>query len=430
MDIRGDEGPQVFAELGKNLWEMVRLTRASREDVLEMVEIHGRERLDRALSRGKGLVVVTGHLGSWELMAAHWSALGYPVNVVATPLKDPKLDALLVSMRERFGARNIPRGGGGRDLLRALRRKEIVAILIDQDTRVPGVYVDFMGTEAHTPAGVVRLVMRSGAPVISMAIHRRGDGGHLIEVGQEIEMRITEDVEEDVRENTARLSKAVETFIRLHPRQWVWMHERWKTRPPWEKRVRGNAFLGAALMIPVLAAGCGVPTEEPVREELMRIPDQVIADFQRTETREGALVWKLKAARGEVYQSDHQVDLREMTVDFYDEQGVRHSRLSADSGRVDSQTQDMEARGHVVVENHEGVVLQTNQLRWVSDEELIRSEEEVLIIRGESRLRGRGFVGDPTLERFRILEEVDAVVPEAELGFDEETDDASGGGKE
>ena len=105
------------------------------------------------------------------------------------------------------------------------------AILIDQDTRVPGVYVDFMGTEAHTPAGVVRLVMRSGAPVVSMAIHRDHNGRHIIEVGPEIEMSSTDDFEEDVRENTARLSKAVESFIRLHPQQWVWMHERWKKQP-------------------------------------------------------------------------------------------------------------------------------------------------------------------------------------------------------
>jgi LPS export ABC transporter protein LptC len=131
-------------------------------------------------------------------------------------------------------------------------------------------------------------------------------------------------------------------------------------------------------------------------------------------------VWRLEAARGDIHDRQNRVGLREMTVDFFDENGVFLSKLRADSGSVDSRTEDMEAIGDVRVESEEGSVLRTSRLRWDSGGRLMRTDREVEITRGDDRVRGRGFEGDPGLARFTILERVSATVRDgAERGTPE-----------
>jgi len=186
----------------------------------------------QARARGKGLIAVTGHLGNWELIPVYFSLKGIPVNVIARRLNDPRLDRLVVGYREKRGIRNIDRDLGARTAFRCLRRGEALGVLIDQDTRVESVFVDFMGRQASTPVGPAALAMRTGAPVVPVATYRDRDGRHIIEVGAPIELAAEGTERELLRENTERLSKAVEKYILCHPEQWVWIHERWKTEPP------------------------------------------------------------------------------------------------------------------------------------------------------------------------------------------------------
>ena len=222
---------QVFVDLGKNAVDAFRLRITSEEELRRMVREEGFEHLDHALAQGKGVIALTGHIGNWELLGAYVAMRGYPLHVVGRRLNNPRLDRLVVENREGAGVRNIARGRGTRAILRALRRGEMVGFLIDQDTKVDGVFVDFFGRPAYTPIGPVVLAMKTGASIVPVAIHRKVDGTHHVVVRKAISLVHTGDEMEDRRVNTERCSKALEWFIREHPTQWVWMHRRWKTRP-------------------------------------------------------------------------------------------------------------------------------------------------------------------------------------------------------
>ncbi|HID96313.1 MAG TPA: hypothetical protein EYP53_09720 [Candidatus Latescibacteria bacterium] len=222
---------EAFFDLGANAVDAVRLEAMSKEQVLDIVKAEGLEHLDAALEAGKGVIVVSGHIGNWELLAAYIAARGYPLNVVARELYDPRLNRILVSTRERFGTKNLTRGKDTRRIVRALKRGEIVAFLIDQDTKVDGIFVDFFGRPAHTPVGPVVLAMKTGAPLLPIAIHREEDGLHHVVVRRCIQVGTTGTRTEKIRNSTARCSRLLEEFISQHPTQWVWMHQRWKTRP-------------------------------------------------------------------------------------------------------------------------------------------------------------------------------------------------------
>jgi len=225
----------VFANLGRNMADAFRLARYNSSNIDTITRVSGLHILDAALKKGRGVIALTGHIGNWELMGAFLAMKGYRVNVVGATIYDPRLDALVVGNRQNSGLHYIERGAATREILRALRRNEIVGLLIDQDTtRVDGVFVNFMGRKAYTPVGPVMLAMKTHAVIVPMAVHINEKGLHVIEIRDEIELEFSRDVEQDRIRNTQRCSDALEQFIREHPTQWVWMHERWKTRPAGE----------------------------------------------------------------------------------------------------------------------------------------------------------------------------------------------------
>lgn len=220
----------TFRMLGRNAVEALRLPLFAGAGLENHVRVHGREHLDRALARGKGVLCVTGHIGCWELMAV-WVARHYPLAVVGATLYDPRLDEILLREREQAGYRTLPRSAAGtKALLRWFRKGGVVGMLIDQDTRVDGEFVDFFGQPAYTPAGMVLLAERTGAPLVPMAIHMNDDSTHTIEIRPEIFLEDTGAARADRIANVLKCSKSVEDFIREHPTQWVWMHERWRTQ--------------------------------------------------------------------------------------------------------------------------------------------------------------------------------------------------------
>ncbi|MCK5525505.1 MAG: lysophospholipid acyltransferase family protein [Candidatus Latescibacteria bacterium] len=221
---------EVFVHLGKNAVDMMRMGSSTKQELDRIVSSEGLEHLDRASEEGKGVLLLSGHIGNWELLGAYLAMKGYPLSVVGKSLNNPRLDRLLVAHRERFGLRNIARGKATRQILRALHRGEFVGFLIDQDTKVEGAFVDFFGRPAYTPTGPVTLSLKLGAPIVPVAIHRERDNTYHLVVRPRIELIRTGDETEDRRINTATCSKILEEFIREYPAQWVWMHRRWKTK--------------------------------------------------------------------------------------------------------------------------------------------------------------------------------------------------------
>ena len=225
-------GKQVFGDLGRNMADAFMLSRFNSQNIDHYVKIKGLENLDQALSQKRGVIALTGHIGNWELLGAYLSMKGYPVSVVGAPIYDPRLDELVVKNRVHSGMHYIPRGNATREIIRVLRRNEIVGILIDQDTRrVDGVFVDFLGFKAYTPVGPVVLAMKTNSLIVPMAIHMDKKGFHHIEILKPLKLRFSRDSVQDRVYNTRLCNDVLSYFIRKHPTQWVWMHERWKTKP-------------------------------------------------------------------------------------------------------------------------------------------------------------------------------------------------------
>ncbi|MCK9461906.1 MAG: lysophospholipid acyltransferase family protein [Proteobacteria bacterium] len=216
----------VFAQLGLSAVEVCRLRH--RPAVADSVAIPegSRRALEAALREGRGVVFATGHLGNWELMAVALARAGFPITAIAKESYDPRFTRLVEDERRRLGVEVIHRGrpGSSAATLRALRAGRVIGLLIDQDTRVPGTFVPFFGAPAFTPTGAAALAVRTGAPLVVGSIRRTPRGGHVVEVD-----RCEPPV--DTAEGTASLTAALERRIRRHPSQWVWFHERWKTRP-------------------------------------------------------------------------------------------------------------------------------------------------------------------------------------------------------
>ncbi len=220
---------RCFVHLGKSMLEVM-LMKPGR--LAGVVEIRGEECLRDALSRGKGVVWVTGHIGNWELMA-HAIAQKYPVSVIAAPIEPEQVNDMIVGMRARMGVKTIlrTRPGASKELIRAFRENLVLGILIDQDTDVESAFVDFMGRPAWTPTAAASMAIKFGAPVIFGHIKRGAGDRHAIVIEGPLDITITGDREKDIIANTAMLTKKIEDCIHKDPEQWVWMHRRWRRQP-------------------------------------------------------------------------------------------------------------------------------------------------------------------------------------------------------
>jgi len=235
---------KCYEHFGKSAAEFAWLGRADRDTILRSVTVEGREHLDRSLAQGRGVLFLTAHLGNWELMAVVCNLLGYRLFPVARPLDNPWLNRLVDRIRKRHGSMVISKKGESapRDLIQALRDGSCVGILLDQNMATyNGVFVNFFGRPACTAKGLVLIARRTGTPVVPAFIARETDGRHRIMILPPVVLSHERDVKADVITNTARCTAVIERMVRRYPDQWLWMHRRWKTRPPAESSASGAA---------------------------------------------------------------------------------------------------------------------------------------------------------------------------------------------
>lgn len=229
---------QTFIGLGRAALELAAI-RSFDPRLERYVELSPPTLLQEVIARGKGMVFVTGHLGNWELLARRIARAGVPNAVIAKAGADPGLNELAEQFRAGGGVATLWRESPdtGRAIIRTFRQGKALGILIDQDTKVQGVFVPFFGREAFTPRAAADLALRFGAPVVVGTIHRRGprpEDGHRLEVTELPFAAEPPDREAEVIRLTAACTVVLEEAIRRHPTEWVWMHERWKTRPSGE----------------------------------------------------------------------------------------------------------------------------------------------------------------------------------------------------
>lgn len=199
------------------------------------VVFEGKENLDKALARGKGVLAVTAHFGNFPLMMLYCARMGYKTSCIIRPTRDPVIEEFLVKKRNELGLKTIyavPRQQCVTESIRALRNNEVVFVLLDQNFGANGgVFVDFFGQKAATATGPVVLARRTGAAILPMFITRQKDDTHKICIEPIFEVEERADEEETLLVNTSRITQLIERYIRRYPYEWGWMHRRWKSRP-------------------------------------------------------------------------------------------------------------------------------------------------------------------------------------------------------
>jgi KDO2-lipid IV(A) lauroyltransferase len=219
-----------FENLGRTVAEFA-LADTRLEELLALVDLEGTEHLHAALAGGRGVFLLTGHCGNWELLSARVSREA-PVTGLARSMANPLVDAAIEARRRAAGARTINTVDAARGILQLLRRGEGVGILLDQNAlRNERVFVPFLGRPASTNFGLAMFALKTGAPVLPVFSARRPDGRHRAWIGPPIPLADTGDRAARIGVSTARFTAAIEAYVRTYPEQWFWVHNRWKRTP-------------------------------------------------------------------------------------------------------------------------------------------------------------------------------------------------------
>ncbi len=224
----------VFTSLGRQLAELCLFPRYTSQNVSQVVIYDGFENFDRAAQLGKGVLFLTGHLGGWELSAFAHSLYGHPLRFVMRPLDNPYLDQLVRHYRTMHGNIPILKDDPVRELLRSMKEGATVGILMDTNMMPPqGIFVNFFGIPACTPSGLARIALRTDAAVVpGFTIWDPVLRKYRLRFDPALKLVRTGDNHSDIVANTQLFTKVIEDFVRRYPDQWLWVHRRWKTRPP------------------------------------------------------------------------------------------------------------------------------------------------------------------------------------------------------
>ena len=217
-----------FKNLGRSFAEVIKIYYGLGRKIFDVVHIEGIENLHVARAKGKGVLLITGHCGNWELLALSASARLFPISIVARPVNNPYINSFVESARKKYGNRVIDKKGALKPVIQGLKNNDCIGILMDQAV-IPeeGYVIDFLGRGAWTTKMPALIARKTGAAAIPAFIHRENHG-HRIRLYPEVELSPADDKEEAVRTDTARFSGFIEEYIRGHPAEWLWIHRRWK----------------------------------------------------------------------------------------------------------------------------------------------------------------------------------------------------------
>jgi KDO2-lipid IV(A) lauroyltransferase len=228
---------RFWQHLGRVIVEFLRSPALSAAEIDRLVDVdpEGFARFEQAYAGGKGAIVVTAHFGNFELLGSIWSRRNLKVTAITKRLSRNAFNDFWLEQRKRAGLLEVPDTGSIRDILAVLRRREILAIMIDQNM-IPrrAVFAPFFGKPAATTPAPAVFAGRSGAPVFLVLMHRLPGGRHRVSIDGPIAFDHTADRDADVLAFTAKLNALLEAHVRAEPESWYWIHRRWKTRPPAE----------------------------------------------------------------------------------------------------------------------------------------------------------------------------------------------------
>lgn len=223
---------EVFTNFGRASAELgIKLNMDDKEKYFRNLEVINKHYPEAAYARGKGIINLVPHMGCWEALPRAFLLMGFQAGSVVQTLGNDKINDWVVKNREFKGFKVLPRGSSYKTILQFLKQNNSLGMLIDQDTNVKSVFVDFYGKPAYTPIGAAMLALDSDATVFGTSYVRDKGNNYQLIYGPPLEITRTDDRKDDIRVNTERFHKEVERMIRKYPTQWGWMHDRWKTTP-------------------------------------------------------------------------------------------------------------------------------------------------------------------------------------------------------
>jgi Kdo2-lipid IVA lauroyltransferase/acyltransferase len=221
---------KAYQNLALNAVEHICLSNMNREKLQRIVKIEGEEILQKALAKKKGVIFVGGHFGNWEYMGGVVSSMGYKIVYIVAEIGNNYIDRMVNENRRNMGVEVINKGASTRGVFKALRNNCGVAMLMDQDAGVNGIFVDFFGRPCSTPSGPALFALKTGAAVLFISPVRQEDGS-ICASFEDIEIDYDKGVTDDnIFDIMQRCTSKLESQIRQHPDHWLWMHRRWKTR--------------------------------------------------------------------------------------------------------------------------------------------------------------------------------------------------------
>ncbi len=228
-----------YRNLGLLMAEFCKMPDYTAATASRFIRYEGLENYLQARERGKGVLVLTGHLGAWELSSFYHSLMGMPMGMVIRRLDNPLVDEFVNRIRCLQGNRVIHKDDFARGLIASMRAGETVGILMDTNMTPPqGVFVPFFGVQACTASGMARIAAKTGAAVVpGFLLWEESERRYVLHFGEELEVVHTGDAEQDALINTATFTAAIEGYVRRYPEQWLWVHRRWKTRPAGEEGI-------------------------------------------------------------------------------------------------------------------------------------------------------------------------------------------------
>lgn len=221
----------VYRHMGSSLLEFAATHRLSRERIDSLVRFEGLDKIDAAMKTGRGVIILGAHIGNWELYAQGGALHGFPVHVIGRKANVNLLNNYMVRIRECHGNRVILRTNAMRRILKILQEGKAIGVMCDQrGSTSRGLIIDFLGQPAPTSPALARIILKSGAVVLTSFGYRNPDQTHTLTIGGPLTFDMNQDAENNVLHITEHYIKALEDFIRLHPDQWLWMHRRWMSR--------------------------------------------------------------------------------------------------------------------------------------------------------------------------------------------------------
>lgn len=225
---------RVFANMGEILVDLILLCQQSSPDIVNKIRLEGKEHMDQALAGGQGVMAITGHLGLFVLITSRLNAEGFNSWVVSDYQYDPHLEKHIERVKHQLGVRTIMTEPQDQCLARSLEcinSNGILVLLMDEDAKRRGIFVDFFGRPASTASGPAAMALRSGAAVVPLSMIYEGRGRHRLVIEPPLKLSNSGDWAADLTANTAIFTQALETMIRKNPDQWAWVNKRWKTKP-------------------------------------------------------------------------------------------------------------------------------------------------------------------------------------------------------